>query len=158
MHFPLFSDLWWELASFIPAFSQLTKLFLPPLTFTKSPVPKCCWYFQLSEFLGQRQLCLPGDAVRGSSDGTSWGSQHLTTEVTLSLDLGTGQPKNDPTFPPSCSSSYTAQHIKTSDGHNSYSCLICSLEKKKTKLLISIQQVGTSSSWQLSSLGQGQRK
>jgi len=64
-----------------------------------------------------------------------------------------------PPSPPSRCSSCAAQQIKTSHQHNSYWLLgLQSKKKKKIKLLISIQQAGTSSGWQLSSLGQGQRK
>lgn len=95
------------------------------------------------------------DAVPGSSDGTSWGPQHLALEGAWT-EISTGQMENDPTFPLSHHCSYTAQQIKTSDQHNSYCCLLCSLgkKKKKTQLLISTQ-VGTNSGWQISRLGQG---
>lgn len=72
----------------------------------------------------------------------------------LDSGAGTGQMENDPTFPLSHRCSYTAQQIITSDKHNSYCCLLCSLGKKITQLLISTQ-VGTSRGWQISRFGQG---
>lgn len=146
-------DLWPAYATFLLAFSQFIKLFLPSFMFTTSSSQ----VLQISDsqsFSG-RQLCLPGDADWMEQ---SLRPQHLTLEGTLSLDLSREQPKKW-FSPPSLHSCHAAGQIKTSKLQNPHRCLICSLEgKKKIKLLISIKQVGTSTGWQLSSLGQGQRK
>lgn len=82
-------DLWPAYASFLLAFSQFIKLFLPSFMFTTSSSQVL--QISDSQSISGRQLCLSGDADWMEQNLRS---QLLTLEGTLSLDSSREQPKN----------------------------------------------------------------